>query len=268
MGKKTESRLSRRPIALPGRPGGGRSAPATGRFLKTHRQRCVMTIMSWAPRRDEVLLQLGEEAGAVPRLAGEAAPAFARHARRCLPDAPPPAADLPPAECALYLFSASSSFRADKLQAVPFPKYQPAGQPKKPGLKPGEDYGTKARRRPPTPRTGFTGRLRKSAPRKRPVCALSSRAGRKGPAPGDRRVGGGRPPRAASRAQFEKTVPANRSGRTSQQRAAWGRAPSHGLRQEPASPEPKGIPSHVRVDRGQADDLTKGAYSQDHLERQ
>jgi rhodanese-related sulfurtransferase len=49
----------------------------------------------------------------------------------------------------------------------------------------------------------------KAAPQRRPVCALSSRAGRKGQAPGDRRVGGRRPPKAASRARFKKTAPSN-----------------------------------------------------------
>ena len=41
--------------------------------------------------------------------------------------------------------------RARKRQAAPFAKGQPADHPKKPGRKPGKDYGTKAHRQPPTP---------------------------------------------------------------------------------------------------------------------
>jgi transposase len=41
--------------------------------------------------------------------------------------------------------------RAGKRQAAPFAKGQPADQPKKPGRKPGKDYGTKAHRQPPSP---------------------------------------------------------------------------------------------------------------------
>src|SRR6516225_7057280 len=41
--------------------------------------------------------------------------------------------------------------RARKRQAAPFAKGQPANQPKKPGRKPGKDYGTKAHRQPPAP---------------------------------------------------------------------------------------------------------------------
>src|SRR5215472_7373671 len=41
--------------------------------------------------------------------------------------------------------------RAGKRQAAPFAKGQTAAQPKKPGRKPGKDYGTKAHRLPPTP---------------------------------------------------------------------------------------------------------------------
>ncbi|HLJ96220.1 MAG TPA: IS66 family transposase [Gemmataceae bacterium] len=41
--------------------------------------------------------------------------------------------------------------RARKRQAAPFAKGPPTGQPKKPGRKPGKDYGPKARRLPPTP---------------------------------------------------------------------------------------------------------------------
>jgi transposase len=41
--------------------------------------------------------------------------------------------------------------RAGKRQAAPFTKGSPAAQPKKPGRKPGKDYGTKAHRQPPTP---------------------------------------------------------------------------------------------------------------------
>lgn len=41
--------------------------------------------------------------------------------------------------------------RAGKRQAAPFAKGPPKPQPKKPGRKPGSDYGTKAHRPPPTP---------------------------------------------------------------------------------------------------------------------
>jgi transposase len=41
--------------------------------------------------------------------------------------------------------------RAGKRQAAPFAKGQPTSEPKKPGRKPGQDYGTKAHRQPPTP---------------------------------------------------------------------------------------------------------------------
>src|SRR5262245_49478128 len=41
--------------------------------------------------------------------------------------------------------------RARKRQAAPFAKGPPAGQPKKPGRKPGKDYGPKAHRQPPSP---------------------------------------------------------------------------------------------------------------------
>jgi transposase len=41
--------------------------------------------------------------------------------------------------------------RAGKRQAAPFAKGHLTGQPKKPGCKPGRDYGTKAHRQPPTP---------------------------------------------------------------------------------------------------------------------
>src|SRR5262245_22356309 len=41
--------------------------------------------------------------------------------------------------------------RAGQRQAAPFAKGQPAAQPKKPGRKPGQDYGIKAHRQPPTP---------------------------------------------------------------------------------------------------------------------
>ena len=40
--------------------------------------------------------------------------------------------------------------RAGKRQAAPFAKGQPTDQPKKPGRKPGKDYGTKAHRQPPS----------------------------------------------------------------------------------------------------------------------
>jgi len=41
--------------------------------------------------------------------------------------------------------------RASKRQAAPFAKGQPKLNPRKPGRKPGKDYGTKAHRQPPTP---------------------------------------------------------------------------------------------------------------------
>jgi transposase len=41
--------------------------------------------------------------------------------------------------------------RARKRQAAPFAKGQPTDQPKKPGRKPGKDYGPKAHRQPPCP---------------------------------------------------------------------------------------------------------------------
>jgi transposase len=41
--------------------------------------------------------------------------------------------------------------RAGKRQAAPFAKGQPKLNPRKPGRKPGEDYGTKAHRQPPSP---------------------------------------------------------------------------------------------------------------------
>jgi transposase len=41
--------------------------------------------------------------------------------------------------------------RAGKRQAAPFAKGQSTDQPKKPGRKPGKEYGTKAHRQPPTP---------------------------------------------------------------------------------------------------------------------
>jgi transposase len=41
--------------------------------------------------------------------------------------------------------------RAGKRQAAPFAKDKPKATPKKPGRKPGADYGTKAHREPPAP---------------------------------------------------------------------------------------------------------------------
>jgi transposase len=41
--------------------------------------------------------------------------------------------------------------RAGKRQAAPFAKGRPTDQPKKPGRKPGKDYGRKAHRQPPSP---------------------------------------------------------------------------------------------------------------------
>src|SRR5436305_3605225 len=43
------------------------------------------------------------------------------------------------------------ALRAGKRQAAPFAKGQPSAQPKKPGRKPGKDYGPKAHRQPPSP---------------------------------------------------------------------------------------------------------------------
>jgi transposase len=43
------------------------------------------------------------------------------------------------------------AIRAAKRQAAPFAKGQPTDQPKKPGRKPGQDYGSKAHRQPPDP---------------------------------------------------------------------------------------------------------------------
>jgi transposase len=44
-----------------------------------------------------------------------------------------------------------AALRAGKRQAAPFAKGQPTAQPKKPGRKPGKDYGPKAHRQPPSP---------------------------------------------------------------------------------------------------------------------
>src|SRR4051794_5183415 len=41
--------------------------------------------------------------------------------------------------------------RAGKRQAGPFAKGEPKANPKRPGRKPGQDYGTKAHRQPPAP---------------------------------------------------------------------------------------------------------------------
>src|SRR5256885_3038598 len=41
--------------------------------------------------------------------------------------------------------------RAGKRQAAPFSKGPPKPEPKKPGRKPGQDYGAKAHREPPAP---------------------------------------------------------------------------------------------------------------------
>jgi len=41
--------------------------------------------------------------------------------------------------------------RAGKRQAAPFGRGQPTGQPKRPGRKPGKDYGPRAHRQPPSP---------------------------------------------------------------------------------------------------------------------
>src|SRR5271155_5289318 len=43
------------------------------------------------------------------------------------------------------------ALRAAKRQAAPFAKGEPSPHPKKPGRKPGKDYGTKAHRPPPSP---------------------------------------------------------------------------------------------------------------------
>ncbi len=44
-----------------------------------------------------------------------------------------------------------ATLRAGKRQAGPFAKGEPKPNPKRPGRKPGKDYGTKAHRQPPTP---------------------------------------------------------------------------------------------------------------------
>src|SRR5262245_348798 len=44
-----------------------------------------------------------------------------------------------------------AALRAGKRQAGPFAKGKPKADPKRPGRKPGKDYGTKAHRLPPTP---------------------------------------------------------------------------------------------------------------------
>src|SRR5262245_5251375 len=44
-----------------------------------------------------------------------------------------------------------AALRAGKRQAGPFAKGEPTPNPRKPGRKPGKDYGTKAHRQPPTP---------------------------------------------------------------------------------------------------------------------
>jgi transposase len=44
-----------------------------------------------------------------------------------------------------------AALRAGKRQAGPFAKGEPKPNPKRPGRKPGQDYGTKAHRQPPTP---------------------------------------------------------------------------------------------------------------------
>jgi transposase len=44
-----------------------------------------------------------------------------------------------------------AAIRAGKRQAVPFAKGQPKPNPRKPGRKPGNDYGTKDHRQPPSP---------------------------------------------------------------------------------------------------------------------
>ena len=44
-----------------------------------------------------------------------------------------------------------AALRAGKRQAGPFAKGQPKLNPRKPGRKPGKDYGTKAHRQPPSP---------------------------------------------------------------------------------------------------------------------
>src|SRR5262249_13444606 len=44
-----------------------------------------------------------------------------------------------------------AALRAGKRQAGPFAKGEPTPNPRKPGRKPGRDYGTKAHRQPPTP---------------------------------------------------------------------------------------------------------------------
>ena len=61
--------------------------------------------------------------------------------------------------------------RAGKRQAAPFAKGQPTDQPKKPGRKPGKDYGTKAHRQPPGPDQIGGGHVVRRPARRRPASA-------------------------------------------------------------------------------------------------
>src|SRR5262249_38071698 len=78
-------------------------------------------------------------------------------------------------------------------------------------------------------------------------------------------VEGARPRRPPGRGLTQRPRPTDPAGRPNSE-LGGGQTPSHGLCQVPASAEPKRILSHRGVDRGHADDLTKGTYSQDHLE--
>jgi transposase len=48
-------------------------------------------------------------------------------------------------------YQLDAALRAGKRQAGPFAKGEPKANPKRPGRKPGQDYGTKAHRQPPSP---------------------------------------------------------------------------------------------------------------------
>lgn len=59
--------------------------------------------------------------------------------------------------------------RGQKRQAAPFSKGPPKEDPKKPGRKPGDEYGAYSCRKPPTPRE-VDERHRAKLPRKSPCC--------------------------------------------------------------------------------------------------
>ena len=59
--------------------------------------------------------------------------------------------------------------RGQKRQAAPFSKGPPKEDPKRPGRKPGDEYGTYSCRQPPKPRE-VDERYRAKLPRKSPCC--------------------------------------------------------------------------------------------------